>query len=168
MRYIGTIFILTFLLASQVKAVGISVEPSSVNLETSRGEDKKISLKVKNPSSEVAIFRISLDEFSKQANISPTSLTLESQEEKEISIVFTPESDGQLLTNISITAQPLSNQTFQAGAGVKIPLSITVKPKANPQIFSRLEFYIAVFDFLLLIFLVNLIIKHKRKHQLAN
>lgn len=167
MKYIGTILLFTLLLTHQISAVGVAVEPASINVEMLKGADKKISLKVKNPSNEVAIFRVALDEFSEQASIAPTSLTLESQEEREITINFAPESEGQLSTNISVTAQPLSNQTFQAGAGVKVPLTITVSPDSGTNIFNRLEFYIAVFDILLLAFLASLIFKHKHRRQSA-
>jgi hypothetical protein len=155
------ITLIAFPLAS-LHAIGISVAPSQINLTTQVKKLEEFQLKLKNPSTEVAMFRVSLDNFDDWITPEQTSLTIDPQEEKKVTIKFRPTEEGVYSSNISVTSQPLSNQTFKAGAGVKVPLTITVSNNTTLGIYARLEFWIGVLDVLLILFLIWWWIKSRK------
>ncbi|MAF80178.1 hypothetical protein CL629_03815 [bacterium] len=127
-KYILIILLILPIVGAQgvlrTEAVGISVTPSSLEIETEAGKGGVEKLMLENPSSAVALFEIYPDEFEKMIQPIPSSLVLESNEKREVVIRVTPEKEGQYATTLSVVSRPLSKSEFEAGAGVKVPIII--------------------------------------------
>ena len=112
-------------------ALGISVTPSEINLTTRVYQPPYKTLVVKNPSSEAAIFDFFVDDFEDAIRVRPKNIILESGQEKRIAIEMLPLQEGVFVTDISIVARSLSFQSFKPGAGLKVPITLTVTAQKN-------------------------------------
>ncbi|HAZ17105.1 MAG: hypothetical protein A3H59_01365 [Candidatus Jacksonbacteria bacterium RIFCSPLOWO2_02_FULL_43_9] len=117
--------------ASHVFALGISVIPSEVSVQTQVLQPAYKTLVVKNPSSEAAIFDFFVDDFEDAIRVRPKNIILESGQEKRIAIEMLPLQEGVFVTDISIVARSLSFQSFKPGAGLKVPITLTVTAQKN-------------------------------------
>ncbi len=115
-----------FLCTYQVLAIGLSVWPSELTISGDLGKEIVSSFKVKNLSTDVALFEVYPDELTPMIKLNPTSFTLQGEEEREVKMIIKLAGRGRFETTLSATARPLSSSAFQAGAGVKIPLHISI------------------------------------------
>lgn len=155
--------IILFLTPAITNAVGVSVIPSKLLIQTHVNQITKQNLRIKNPSSVVSIYDISADDYSGWLKILPSSFTLEAGESRTVELEVKSRSIGSFATQISVVAKPLSPRAFQANSGVKIPLEIRVeKVKSSPNslanfidslAFSRFIFVLDLLLFLTLVFI---------------
>lgn len=108
-------------------AAGISVSPSS--LEFSKTNQAQ-QLVVTNPTSDVQIFEVSVNEFKNLIAINPASFTLEAGANRQVEIKL--ENNSQLnnqvmVTNLSVLGRPLLEERFEVNTGVKIPLTVNLE-----------------------------------------
>ena len=108
-------------------AVGVAVNPADVSISAVIGKATSVRIKVTNPSSDVAVFEVYPDDFTTVIKAVPSSFTLESGAEKYVTLEVTAPQAGQLSTMLSVVARPLASNAFQAGSGVKVPLTIIAK-----------------------------------------
>lgn len=112
-------------------AAGIQVSPASLNIIVSPKEETTQSFTVANPTADVQIFELDADDYPKYIQPIPKSFTLESGARKVISLKIIglgplEKADQKLTTNLSIVSKPLSDTDLSIGAGVKLPLEITI------------------------------------------
>lgn len=108
-------------------AIGISVSPAKISVETVSGKEGTARFTVSNPSKEVGLFETYPEEFEKYIILIPSRFLLESGEKREVLIRIRQKEIGMLRTAIAIEAKPLGELLLGVGGGVRIPLSIAVK-----------------------------------------
>jgi len=129
--YTSFIFLFALLPISAVQAVGLSVAPSELRIKAFAGDASAVKLTVKNSSDKVSLFDVYPDDFESAIKIMPSSFIIEGSESREVSIQVNLKEGGMYRTDISVVAKPLSDNSFRAGAGVKIPLYMEVNKKAD-------------------------------------
>ena len=168
-----TIFILSAAIAN---AVGVSVTPSKLLIETQANKLSKTIIVVKNPSPVVGIYDIYFDDYSQWIKINPSSFTLESGEAKKVELQIRPPGAGIFAGQISVVAKPLSSREFQANSGLKIPFEIRVldsnsgliqivKSKLTfiwREVFSLPNIILAIYTVISFVF-INFVIKKIKK-----
>ncbi len=107
-------------------AVGVSVAPAELKIQATSGNESVVRLKVANPSRDVTLFEVYPDDLENLVTVAPSSFTLESHEEKDVLVKVKADTEGQWLTTISVVGRLMADSKFQAGSGVKIPLTVTV------------------------------------------
>ena len=117
-----------FLLATTptALAVGVGVTPAQLHIDAHAGQESVARIKVTNPSKDVTLFEVYPDDLEAVVSVSPASFTLESKEEKYVDVKVTSPEAGQFLTTLSVVGRLMADSKFQAGSGVKIPVTITV------------------------------------------
>lgn len=120
------LFVISVFAITPVYAVGVSVTPAQVNIQAHVGEESVARIKVANPSKDVVLFEVYPDDLENLVSAAPSSFTLESGEEKEVLVKVRAEEEGQFLTTLSVVGRLMADSKFQAGSGVKIPVTITV------------------------------------------
>lgn len=156
--------LITLLVPIATFAVGVSVIPSKLLIQTQVNQITKQNLQIKNPSSVVSIYDLSPDDYSDWLKILPSSFTLEAGESRAVELQVKSPSIGSFATQISVVAKPLSPRAFQANSGVKIPLEIRVEKVesssnslanfVNSLIFSRFIFALDLLLFLIVVFIL--------------
>lgn len=129
LTYTSFIFLFALLSSSSAQAVGLSVSPSELKIKTFAGDTATVKLTVKNSSDKVSLFDVYPDDFELNIKIMPSSFVIEGGELREVSVQVNLKEVGKYRTDISVVAKPLSDNSFRAGAGVKIPLYIEVSKK---------------------------------------
>lgn len=173
------LFILFFLpLPSQ--AVGISIQPPTVDLLWPEIVEERLS--VKNISKEPIVVRIYADDFL-EISIEPNEFELLPDQVTSVKISgdFSNFSVGVKKTNISVLSKALDKKSFNAISGVKIPLSIYVNKNyfqwSGPAVFVLVFFCVLVIFGLFRVltrifgrkkkksqgFFINLLLHHKKK-----
>lgn len=148
MRFTKKILILflLFTFAVSVKASGIKVNPSKLQITVKANESVSQEIIVTNPTSDVQIFKVYPDDFVNIIRVYPASFTLEAGLEKAVLVTVEVKDDQNNLTNLntnlSIVAKPLAETGFQTNAGVKIPLSITILENKPPSRISKQTYYV--------------------------
>lgn len=122
--FFTTIFLL--LIPLNASAVGISVTPSSLEVETTVDQEYTAVLKVTNGSIDVSLFEAYVDNFDDFISVRPASFILESGEQKTVFIIISAEKEQVSETNISIISRPVTDSAFNASGGVKIPITINI------------------------------------------
>ncbi len=117
-----------------VHALGISATPSEINLTTRVYQPTYKTVVVKNPSSETAVFDFFVDDFEDIIRVRPKNMILASGEEKRVAIEMLPSREGIFTTDISIVARSLSSQSLRSGAGLKVPMTLTVQAQTQSRI----------------------------------
>jgi hypothetical protein len=112
-------------LARPVLAVGVGVNPSSLDFKIESAGGAHNQLTVTNPSQEPGLFIISLDDLANWFTISPAELRLEAGESQQVEITVKPEKVGSFATSLSVIGYPLDTREFKAGSGLKVPLRFT-------------------------------------------
>ena len=121
------VLLIVSLLAPQlVLAVGIGVQPTSLNLSANAQGEASGKITISNPSAEPGLFTVSADDLSSQFSINPTEVRLEAQESRVINIIFYSKQAGRWATNLSVVGYPLDTRSFNAGSGLKVPINLTV------------------------------------------
>ena len=161
--------IILFLAPTIANAVGVSVTPSKLLVETQVNKLSKISILIKNPSTNVSIYDIYPDDYSNWLKISPSSFTLEAGEIREVGLQIKIPEPGAFATQISIVAKPLSSRKFQANSGLKIPFELkAVQSKLDyrsfiwRKIFSLTNIILAIYAVISLMF-INFVIKRVKQ-----
>lgn len=113
------------------QALGVSVTPATVAVSAHPDEPTVARIRVTNPSRDVALFEVYPDELETMVTVTPASFTLESNEEREVLIRITAQESGQWLTTLSVVGRLMADSSFQAGSGVKVPLTITVSQPSS-------------------------------------
>jgi len=165
-KTILTTLILLFSITTTVHAVGVSVTPSRLRVEAQANHLTTQEIKITNPSGLVSIYDIYPDDFPSWIKATPSSLTLEAGESREVLLEIKPPSSGSFSTQLSVVAKPLSEREFQANSGLKIPLEIRVSEILNSK--SLLVKFISFTNLLyilnaVLIILLLVVIKKRTK-----
>lgn len=159
-------FLIFLFLPFFAQASGIQATPPKLELQTEVGKPLQVEILVQNPSADIQVFEIYLDEFKKVIKTYPESFTLQPGEQKRITITIEALSEPKILsTFISVVGKPLLETKFQANAGVKIPLTITVLKPVLAKKFSPLVYYFGSFALivlgLIIFYLIQKFIKKK-------
>lgn len=108
-------------------SIGIAVEPSELAISVRENSETTAEFRVKNPSREVAIFEVYPENFENSVVPIPGRFTLESSEERKVTIKILKGQTGAFVTNIAIVARPISDPIIGVGSGIKIPLRVSIK-----------------------------------------
>lgn len=108
-------------------AIGVSVSPITISLETVSGTEKSVKFTVSNPSREVGLFEVYPEEFERNITLIPSRFLLESGERREVLIRVRQNETGTFKTSIAIEVKPLGELLLGVGGGVRLPFSFTVR-----------------------------------------
>lgn len=122
-------------------AVGLMVAPSEINLKSYSGQPAEVEIIIKNPSTDVGLFEIYPDDFEGQIVFEPSSFILESGESRSVLVRSKFREAGIFKTNISVVVKPLSENSFNAAGGIKIPTSIEIQKADNQQLGSIFSWF---------------------------
>jgi hypothetical protein len=181
MKYFKIFLFILFFLPLPSQAVGISVQPSSIDLFWPDIVDEKIS--VKNISKEPIVVHVYVDDFSEAINIEANEFELLPDQVAPVKISgdFSNFSAGTQKTNISVLSKALDKKSFNAISGIKIPLSIYINQTyfewSGPAVFVAVFLGGLIIFFLFRIFVrifsrqkkkshwfsINLLVHHKKK-----
>lgn len=128
---LAVISCLLFISPLHSRAVGVAVYPAEVAMKAVVGETTTVRIKVSNPSTDVAVFEVYPDDLTRIIRAVPSSFTLESGAEQHVVLEVTASESGQLSTLLSVVGRPLASNAFQAGSGVKVPVTITAVAGTN-------------------------------------
>ena len=122
-------------------AVGLQVNPSEINLKSYSGQPAEAEILVKNPNLSKVIFEIYPDDFESQIIFEPSSFILESGESHSVLVQSKFREAGIFKTNISVVVKPLSENSFNAAGGIKIPTSIEIQKADNQELGSIFSWF---------------------------
>ncbi|MDI6591920.1 MAG: hypothetical protein QME61_03235 [Patescibacteria group bacterium] len=177
MRGILPILITISLLAFNfVQATAIKVSPPEIKIETLQGILTKKEIMVENPANNVALYEVYVDNFSDWIKFKPESFTLESGKKQKVTLEIKNEENGIFSTMISVVAEPLSQQKFKVGPGVKIPLEIKISSRGDKGVFlatifqNLTDFFqennlIYIFGIILIILILAGIHRERKKRE---
>jgi len=142
--------VLLLLLPLSVKAVGVSVSPSAIDLVSPHVSEQKIT--VENISSEPIVVYIYPDDFTDQISIWPQEFELLPYQVSPVNISadFDSFSQGVKKTNISVISKAKDKKSFNAISGIKIPTTIYISH--SYFVWSGAAVFLVVFFGLLIIF----------------
>ena len=109
-----------------VQAVGVGVNPLSVAASLKVGQEVVKEIQVTNPSVEPGLFVVSADELADWFKFEPSELRLEARESRSVKVVVKPTKAGRYSVNLSVIGYPLDTRSFNAGSGLKVPVSLVV------------------------------------------
>lgn len=123
------LFLFLLYLPWQVKAVGVSIEPSSINIVFP--DKHSASLDIKNISDEPVLVKIEADHFRENIKINNQEMELLPEQAARVNfdLDFSAYPTGVKNTYISVVTQPLNRQSFNASSGIKIPLTVNISYK---------------------------------------
>ncbi|MBI3589175.1 MAG: hypothetical protein HY093_02050 [Candidatus Liptonbacteria bacterium] len=139
--FFGLILASCLLSPVAVKAVGLQVTPSEINIQSQSGQPASAEILVKNPSPEVGLFEVYPDDFENMIFPSPASFLLESGESRSVLVKTQFREAGIFKTNLSVVSKPLSDSSLNALGGLKIPISIEIKKPANQNLASLFSWF---------------------------
>jgi hypothetical protein len=136
MKLSALIFSAFFFFASflplAVHAIGISVSPATLKVQTDIGKEGSARFTVSNPSKEVGLYSVYPEEFEKFITLIPRSFTLEAGESREVIVTGKWREGGIIRTVIAVEAERLGAPALPVGGGVRLPFSFEVRtPKSN-------------------------------------
>ena len=112
-------------------AVGVSVSPATLRMETRVGKETIARFTVWNPSKEVGLFSAYPEEFEEFITLIPSSFVLESGEKREVLVTGKRREAGIVRTAIAIEGRMLGAPALGVGGGVRLPLSLEVNETRN-------------------------------------
>lgn len=122
----GVIAALFFALGVHVsvtQAGGIEVSPA--RLEMSVGSKPVVSrIQVKNPTSDVQLYEVSLNTDDSSIAIRPKSFTVQAGGSQEVQLAAEPKESTEFVGEVQIVGRPLAATTNEIGSGVQLPLVI--------------------------------------------
>ncbi len=122
----GVIAALFFALGVHVsvtQAAGIEVSPAK--LEMSVGSKSVVSrIQVKNPTSDVQLYEMSLNTDDSSIVIRPKSFTVQAGGSQEVQLSVEPKQSTEFSGEVQIVGRPLAATSNEIGSGVKLPLAI--------------------------------------------
>ncbi len=116
-----------FLPLATFAAVAVGVNPASLTVEINTQQQTTVSLQVFNEGSEEAIFDVYADDLSDWFVISPVQFRLSPSQQQLVKIKITALQPGRRQVFLSVTGRALRRQSFNAAAGVKVPVNIVAK-----------------------------------------
>lgn len=143
------LFCLFLLLPFSVGALGISVSPGDMKVEVVNGKEYQEKITVQNISGAKSEYQISTDDFVSWFWFSEPVFVLDAGETKQVDVRITPDLVGEYHTNISVVSFYVDKQTFNAGSGVKIVVTLNVLPPRTilglpPLLFATLIFFLLI------------------------
>jgi len=168
MKFFKLVLFALFFVPLSVKAVGISVTPSTVDLLYPDIVKEKIT--VKNISTEPIMVYIYADDFLDNINIVPNEFELLPDQLSLVNILgdFNNFETGIQKTNISVLSKAKDKKSFNAISGIKIPVNIYISK--SYFIWSGEAVFVVVFLSLLAIFgliyiFINIFNKKSKKYK---
>ena len=119
------LLLLSFLIVPQALAVGLTVKPTSINMEAAKDKPAESELLIMNSYDEPASYRVFADEFSDKIIISPNRFKLYPGENQIVKLALADSDAGKIKTSISVVASPLAGAGLITSSGVKIPLTVS-------------------------------------------
>ncbi len=174
LKYILFIFCLLFAYPIASYGAGISVSPSSLDVEATINVNTSTAITVSNPTQDVSVIEVYPDDFQSSIYMEPRSFTLEPGSKKEVKIFMTFGDVGKYSLFISAVAMPLGNRTLNTGSGIKIPLKVSVKDNNNATSDGTSDtrkennlmlWGIVLLDIVLFVVLVALVVGRIRKNK---
>ncbi len=105
------------------QAAGIEVSPA--RLEMSVGSKTVVSrIQVKNPTSDVQLYEVSLNTDNSSITIRPKSFTVQAGGSQEVQLSVEPKQSTEFSGEVQIVGRPLAGTSNEIGSGVKLPLAI--------------------------------------------
>lgn len=126
--FVPVLALFACILPYQVRAVGVGVNPLSVQISTGSSGQGSALLSLTNPSNEPGIFTVSPDQLVSWFTITPAEVRLEAGETKSVEITVHATKPGQYALQLSAVGYPLDRRAFAAASGLKVPLYLTVAP----------------------------------------
>jgi len=159
------IFSLIFfsLFTAHAQAVGLTLAPAKIEL--SYPAKKSAELIITNISSEAILVKISPDDLAEEIIIQDAEFTLmpEAKTKVKIDFNFTAHKSQIYQTNLSVVANALAAEHFNAASGIKVPISVNVSPDK-----SYLVLFSLVLILVVLVFIVASFYYYRRKHSLLH
>ncbi len=112
-------------------AVAVGVNPASLAVETNVQQQTTLFLQVFNEGSEEAIFDVYADDLSDWFVISPVQFRLSPSQQQLVKVKISALQPGRRQVFLSVTGRALSRQSFNAAAGVKVPVNIVAKGETS-------------------------------------
>lgn len=128
-----------FFAAGFVQAAAIRVFPSEVKIKTESGILVKGEITVENPTEDITLYEVYVDDFSDWILPKPESFLLKSREKQKVVLEIKNKDKGIFLTNISVVAKPLSERKFKIDSGVKIPLEIRISEREEGFLLAKIS-----------------------------
>ncbi|MBL8030916.1 MAG: hypothetical protein JNK33_01135 [Candidatus Doudnabacteria bacterium] len=120
---IAALFFALSVHASAAQAAGIEVSPA--RLEMSVGNKPVTSrIQVKNPTSDVQLYEVSLNTDDSSIGIRPKSFTVQAGGSQEVQIRVEPKDSAEFSGEVQVVGRPLAATSNEIGSGVKLPLAI--------------------------------------------
>lgn len=105
------------------EAAGIEVSPA--RLEMSVGIKSVVSrIQVKNPTSDVQLYEVSLNTDDSSIVIRPKSFTVQAGGAQEVQLIAEPKGSTEFVGEVQIVGRALVATSNEIGSGVKLPLAI--------------------------------------------
>jgi hypothetical protein len=167
MKFIFSCLLLLLLFPNISQAVGVAVEPSS--LEFIYNANQSETLLISNISQEPIVITVQADDLADNINIQPSEFTLlpDQVSPVDLEFYFTDQQSGIKKTNISIISKALHKKSFNAASGIKIPVTIAIV--IDRWQWNAATIFLVVFSTLLLLGLVAQIIfilwRPRKKHS---
>ncbi len=120
------IILIFLLLPFSVKAIGLSISPSSLDIISP--DIKEYNLNIKNISKEPIISHIQVDEYSDNIILNNSEIQLLPEQVTQIKIKtdFSNFEEGIKKTNISVISKALDKKRFNAATGIKVPITVYI------------------------------------------
>lgn len=136
MRYILALIMFLFVFAPTALAVGVSVEPSRIDISSQAGATVRANIQIKNISSSGdVIVKVYPENYSSEITVTPSTFTL-SNPPQNIELDFNPSQYGKYDTFLDVIATPSDAQDFSASAGIKIPIYVSATAPGNYSLAS--------------------------------
>jgi hypothetical protein len=168
MRFFGILFLVLFLLPLNAKAVGVSVNPSDLDIILPSVTNSHLN--IKNISTEPIAVSVYSDDFSEQITIVPNELRLLPDEIGQVKVItnFDNQAKGVKKTNISVVAKAVNKRSFNAASGLKIPLTIHIGEKywhwTAATVFGTFFVGLLLIGFTIELIFLILRSRHKKRH----
>jgi len=140
-------------------AVAVGVNPASLTVEINTQQQTTVSLQVFNEGSEEAIFDVYADDLSDWFVISPVQFRLSPSQQQLVKVKISALQPGRRQVFLSVTGRALRRQSFNAAAGVKVPVNIVAKGKASFLVQEK-EWVIGGIIFLTILLLLLVAVYH--------
>lgn len=125
-KFFKIIFLFLFLFPLSVRAVGVSINPSELDIVLPATTIQ--NLNIKNISAEPIVVSVYMDDFIDQISAVPNEFQLLPDEVGQVKIIpnFDKQASGVKKTNISVVAKAIDKRSFNAASGLKIPLTVHI------------------------------------------
>lgn len=150
-----------------VKAVGVSVSPSS--LEVIYPDKESSELIIKNISLEPITVYVYVDDYKEEIKVNPNEINLLPDELTRVNLdySFSQKEKAALATHISVVSKAVDKKSFNAASGLKIPIAININKQvwhwSAPAVF--LAFFLGAFLLAMLVQLTFIFTRPRKKRH---